>query len=56
MLQRFQASASGDITGFRVKANAKGDVKVAIYADSSNSLNAMLRTNTSKVWFDTYPV
>jgi hypothetical protein len=31
MFQRCLSITSGDITGFRVKANAKGDVRVAIY-------------------------
>jgi hypothetical protein len=47
MLQRFQATASGDVTEFKVKVSASGNVKVAVYADSSNSPGALLRANNS---------
>jgi hypothetical protein len=41
MVQRFQASASGDIVEFRVKASAGGNVKVAIYDDNSGQPGAL---------------
>jgi hypothetical protein len=56
MLQRFIIATLDDTTEFKVKVNVKGNVRVAIYADSSNIPDALLRANTSKVWFDTYPV
>ena len=41
-LERFQANATGSITEFKVKTSASGNVKVAIYSDSSGQPNSRL--------------
>jgi hypothetical protein len=47
-LCRFTAEASGTVTSVRVKCSGNGNVKVAIYADSSGSPGALLgAVNTS---------
>ncbi|MBM4453019.1 MAG: hypothetical protein FJ013_00355 [Chloroflexi bacterium] len=38
---RFQAEASGNMTEFRLKCSASGNVKVAIYSDAGSKLNAV---------------
>jgi hypothetical protein len=47
ILSRFTATASGDMTELKVRCSAPGNVKVAIYDDSSGSPNALLRANNS---------
>jgi hypothetical protein len=48
MMQRFLASTTGSIIEFKVKANTSGNVKVAIYDDSSGSPGALRNAvNTS---------
>lgn len=48
ILDRWTATATGNITEIRVKCGASGEVKLAIYADSSGSPGALLNAvNTS---------
>jgi hypothetical protein len=47
MMQRFLATATGSITEFKVKASASGNVKVAIYSDSSGQPNSRLAAVSS---------
>lgn len=42
LLSRFQAVASGTMNEFRVKCNANGNVKCAIYADSAGEPGALI--------------
>jgi len=42
ILSQFTAVASGNMTEFRVKCQASGNLKVAIYADNSNQPGALI--------------
>jgi hypothetical protein len=47
VMQRFLATSTGSITQFRVKVSTGGNVKVAIYDDSSGQPNSRLATVSS---------
>ncbi len=44
---RFQSEATGNVTEIRIKAAVAGNVKVAIYSDSSGEPNALLNSTGS---------
>jgi hypothetical protein len=41
-LSRFQAANSGNMTEFRVKAGANGNIKCALYSDSSGQVGTLI--------------
>ncbi|MGD0352441.1 MAG: matrixin family metalloprotease [Dehalococcoidia bacterium] len=61
ILQRFLATSTGSIAEFRVKVSASGNVKVAIYDDSSGQPNSRLAavdssTPVTTVGWNTIPI
>jgi hypothetical protein len=46
-LTRFQAEATGTVTEIRIKAGASGNVKVAIYGDSSGNPDTLINSTGS---------
>jgi parallel beta-helix repeat protein len=47
ILSRFTATASGDMTEFRVRCTAAGNIKVAVYADNSGEPGSLLNSVSS---------